>query len=129
MARKKAGYSIGAVAQMLDIHPQTLRIYEREGLVKPHRSSGNTRIYTDEDIKKIELIQTLTHELGVNLAGVEIILRMSEKIEEMQKEMDGMLKTFIEHFSEEIKKWQETKTSALVRVQKRDVTTIKRKKD
>lgn len=129
MAMRKEGYSIGVVAQMLDIHPQTLRIYEREGLVKPHRSSGNTRIYTDEDIKKIELIQTLTHELGVNLAGVEIVLRMSEKIEEMQKEMDGMLKTFIDHFSQEMRKWQDTKTSALVKVQRRDVTPIKNKKD
>ncbi|RMF92117.1 MAG: MerR family transcriptional regulator [Candidatus Schekmanbacteria bacterium] len=128
MARKKAGYSIGAVAQMLDIHPQTLRIYEREGLVKPKRTSGNTRVYTEEDIKKIELIQRLTHELGVNLAGVEIILRMSERIEEMQKEMDNMLKTLLEHFSEELKKWQETQSSALVKVQRRDVAPIKKKR-
>lgn len=82
---------ISAVAERFEIHPQTLRLYEREGLIRPARSSGNTRLYDDECIKRLEIVLTLTRELGVNLAGVEVILNMREQMERMQMEMDRAL--------------------------------------
>ena len=85
---KKAGYMISAIAEQYEIHPQTLRLYEREGLLKPSRSDGNTRLYTEEDMERLEVILKLTRDLGVNLAGVEIILNMREKMEEMQRQIE-----------------------------------------
>jgi MerR family transcriptional regulator/heat shock protein HspR len=79
---------ISAVAEKYGIHPQTLRMYEREGLIKPSRSEGNTRLYTDEDLERLEVVLELTRELGVNLAGVEIILNMREKMAAMQKQIE-----------------------------------------
>jgi MerR family transcriptional regulator/heat shock protein HspR len=95
MKKRKGFYTIGMVARMYNIHPQTLRLYEREGLLKPQRTAGNNRLYTDEDLERLEFILTLTRELGVNLAGVEIILRMKEQMEEMQKQIEQLLE-FIE---------------------------------
>lgn len=89
--RGKAGYMISAVAEQYQVHPQTLRLYEREGLLKPSRSEGNTRLYTDEDLERLEVILKLTRELGVNLAGVEIILNMREKMAEMQKQIQAFV--------------------------------------
>ncbi|MBS1871688.1 MAG: helix-turn-helix transcriptional regulator [Acidobacteria bacterium] len=89
MAKKsKAAYMISAVAEQYDIHPQTLRLYEREGLLTPSRSDGNTRLYTDDDIERLEVILKLTRELGVNLAGVEIILNMRAKMSAMQQQIE-----------------------------------------
>ncbi|PYT15005.1 MAG: MerR family transcriptional regulator [Acidobacteria bacterium] len=85
---RKAAYMISAVADQYQIHPQTLRLYEREGLLKPSRSEGNTRLYTDEDLERLEVILKLTRDLGVNLAGVEIILNMREKMAEMQRQIE-----------------------------------------
>ena len=86
--RKKQGaYMISAVAEMYDIHPQTLRLYEREGLLKPSRTEGNTRLYTDEDIERLELILSLARDLGVNISGIAIILQMRERMDEMQRQM------------------------------------------
>jgi MerR family transcriptional regulator/heat shock protein HspR len=85
--RSKAAYMISAVAEQYQIHPQTLRLYEREGLLKPSRSEGNTRLYTDQDLERLEVILKLTRDLGVNLAGVEIILNMRERMEEMQRQI------------------------------------------
>jgi MerR family transcriptional regulator/heat shock protein HspR len=82
---------ISVVSERYGIHPQTLRLYEREGLIKPVRSSGNTRLYDEESIRRLEIILTLTRDLGVNLAGVEVILNMKERMEQMQGEMDRML--------------------------------------
>jgi MerR family transcriptional regulator/heat shock protein HspR len=79
---------ISAVAEQYQIHPQTLRLYEREGLLAPSRSDGNTRLYTDEDLERLEVILKLTRELGVNLAGVEIILNMREKMSAMQRQIE-----------------------------------------
>ena len=87
-ARSKAAYMISSVAEQYEIHPQTLRLYEREGLLKPSRSDGNTRLYTDDDLERLEVILHLTRDLGVNLAGVEIILNMREKMAEMQTQME-----------------------------------------
>ena len=89
MARgKKAAYMISAVAEQYQLHPQTLRLYEREGLLLPSRSDGNTRLYTDSDLERLEVILKLTRDLGVNLAGVEIILNMREKMEAMQRQIE-----------------------------------------
>ena len=90
--RGKAGYMISAVAEMYNIHPQTLRLYEREGLLIPSRSEGNTRFYTDGDLEALETILSLTRELGVNLAGVEIILNMRKRMEELRREMQEFVK-------------------------------------
>ncbi len=98
--RKKAGYVIGAVADTYKIHPQTLRLYERHGLLKPSRSLGNTRLYTDRDLERLELILTLTRDMGVNLAGVEVVLNMREKMERMQKEIEDLVAFVREHIGE-----------------------------
>ncbi len=90
-ARKRAGYMISVVAGRYRIHPQTLRLYERLGLLKPSRSEGNTRLYTEEDLRRLEIIINLTRDLGVNLAGVEVILNMREKMECMRSEMEAMI--------------------------------------
>jgi MerR family transcriptional regulator/heat shock protein HspR len=87
----KIGYMISAVAEMYDIHPQTLRLYERERLLIPSRSQGNTRLYTKEDLERLEVILKLTRELGVNLAGVEIILNMRERMSEIEKEVQAFI--------------------------------------
>lgn len=86
--RKKQGaYMISAVAEMYGIHPQTLRLYEREGLLKPSRTEGNTRLYTDEDLERLEIILSLARDLGVNISGIAIILQLRERMEEMQRQM------------------------------------------
>jgi MerR family transcriptional regulator/heat shock protein HspR len=86
--RKKQGaYMISAVAEMYGIHPQTLRLYEREGLLKPSRTEGNTRLYTDGDLERLELILSLARDLGVNISGIAIILQMRERMDEMQRQM------------------------------------------
>jgi MerR family transcriptional regulator/heat shock protein HspR len=95
---RKAGYMISAIAEQYQIHPQTLRLYEREGLLKPSRSDGNTRLYTEEDTERLEVILKLTRDLGVNLAGVEIILNMREKMEEMQRQIE----TFVSSLNTEM---------------------------
>lgn len=89
--RKKPLFMISVVAEMLDIHPQTLRLYEREGLVIPKRTEGHTRLYSQDDIDKLKCVLRLTRELGVNLAGVEVILSMREKMEQMQNVMEHLL--------------------------------------
>jgi len=96
-------YTISAVAEQFEIHPQTLRLYEREGLLKPSRSEGNTRLYTETDLERLEIILSLTRDLGVNLAGVEIILNMREKMDAMQREFErffNYLQTHAEEFSQ-----------------------------
>lgn len=93
-------YTISAVAELYDIHPQTLRLYEREGLLKPSRSVGNTRLYEDADLERLEVILSLTRDLGVNLAGVEIILNMREKMDEMQREFERFFEYLRTHAGE-----------------------------
>ena len=84
---------ISAVAEQYGVHPQTLRLYEREGLLKPSRSEGNTRLYTAEDVERLEVILHLTRDLGVNLAGVDIILNMREKMGQMQAQIQEFIAT------------------------------------
>ena len=90
-SRSKAGYMISAVSEMYNLHPQTLRLYEREGLLSPSRSDGNTRLYTEQDLERLEVILSLTRDLGVNLAGIEIILNMRERMSEMEREMKALV--------------------------------------
>jgi MerR family transcriptional regulator, heat shock protein HspR len=97
---RKAAFMISAVAEQYQLHPQTLRMYEREGLLKPSRSDGNTRLYTQDDIERLEVILKLTRELGVNLAGVEIILNMREKMAEMQKQIEHFVESLNEEMSQ-----------------------------
>jgi MerR family transcriptional regulator/heat shock protein HspR len=100
MKRKVKTYTISAVAELYDIHPQTLRLYEREGLLAPSRSVGNTRLYEDSDLERLEVILSLTRDLGVNLAGVEIILNMREKMDQMQREFEQFFEYLKSHASE-----------------------------
>jgi MerR family transcriptional regulator, heat shock protein HspR len=100
MKKRIKTYTISAVAELYDVHPQTLRLYEREGLLKPSRSDGNTRTYTDVDLERLEIILSLTRELGVNLAGVEIILNMRQKMDEMQREFERFFDYLRSHASE-----------------------------
>lgn len=85
--KSRGAYMISAVAEMYGIHPQTLRLYEREGLLKPSRTEGNTRLYTEEDLQRLEFILSLARDLGVNIAGIAIILQMRERMEEMNRQM------------------------------------------
>jgi MerR family transcriptional regulator/heat shock protein HspR len=90
--KSKGAYMISAVAEMYEIHPQTLRLYEREGLLKPSRTEGNTRLYTDEDLQRLEFILSLARDLGVNISGIAIILQMRERTEEMQRQIQDFVK-------------------------------------
>ena len=126
MKRKIKTYTISAVAELFEIHPQTLRLYEREGLLKPSRSVGNTRLYEDTDIQRLEIILSLTRDLGVNLAGVEIILNMREKMNQMQSEFERFLeylRTNADEFSS--KKDLFANSEALIPVSRLSVTKIR----
>jgi len=116
----KVGYMISAVAEKYQLHPQTLRLYEREGLLKPSRSEGNTRLYTEQDLERLEVILTLTRELGVNLAGIEVVLNMREKMGQMQEQLEE----FVEFVQAELERMrdramQDRFRTALVRVDPR----------
>lgn len=118
MAKRAAGkgyYMISAVAEKYNIHPQTLRLYEREGLLKPSRTDGNTRTYTDEDLEQLETILTLTRDLGVNLAGVEIILNMRKKIEAMQHEVNEFMDYVKKEMARGLDDWEQRLSTALVK--------------
>jgi MerR family transcriptional regulator/heat shock protein HspR len=103
------------VAQRYKIHPQTLRLYEREGLLQPSRTEGNTRLYSDEDLARLETILSLTRDLGVNLAGVEIILNMRQKIEQMQAEVNEFMEYVKRELARGIDDWEQRLTTALVK--------------
>ena len=101
MKRKKGYFSISAVAQMLSLHQQTIRLYEREGLISPKRSSGNTRLFSEEDINQLEEIIFLTQKVGVNLTGIEMILKQRVKIEKLQNKINKMFTQFQTDLEEE----------------------------
>ena len=118
MASKQASeayFMISAVSQRYDIHPQTLRLYEREGLLKPSRTDGNTRLYSSEDLKQLETILTLTRDLGVNLAGVEIILNMRSKMDQMQREVNEFMSYVKREMTPGLDGWEERLGTALVK--------------
>ena len=120
MSKKKIKtYTISVVAKLYEVHPQTLRMYEREGLIKPSRSDGNTRLFTDQDLERLEVILSLTRNLGVNLAGVEIILNMREKMDAMQKEFERFfeyLRTHADEISSNVETFSESE--ALIPISK-----------
>lgn len=101
MRRKKGFFSISAVSQMFSIHPQTIRLYEQEGLITPKRSEGNTRLFSEEDVNKLEEIVYLTHHVGVNLAGVEMILKLKRQISKLQKELNAAFDTATEELNKQ----------------------------
>ena len=111
----KAYYMISAVAQKYNIHPQTLRLYEREGLLKPSRTEGNTRLYSEGDLEQLETILSLTRDLGVNLAGVEIILNMRRKIEQMQHEVNEFMQYVKHEMARGLDDWEQRLSTALVK--------------
>ena len=111
----KAYFMISVVAQKYNIHPQTLRLYEREGLLKPSRTAGNTRLYSEDDLEQLETILSLTRDLGVNLAGVEIILNMRRKIERMQTEVNEFMEYVKQELSKGIDDWEQRLSTALVK--------------
>lgn len=112
---KGAYYMISAVAQKYDIHPQTLRLYEREGLLKPSRTEGNTRLYSEADLEQLETILALTRDLGVNLAGVEIILNMRRKMEQMQGEVNEFMDYVKSELARGLGDWEARLGTALVK--------------
>ncbi len=119
MSTKRAGsgrgyYMISAVALKYNIHPQTLRLYEREGLLKPSRTEGNTRLYSDEDLQELERILALTRDLGVNLAGVEVILNMRRKMETMQREVNEFMQYVKGELARGLGDWEQRLNTALV---------------
>lgn len=101
MKRKKGYFSISAVAKMFSVHQQTIRLYEKEGLISPKRSEGNTRLFSEEDVNRLEEIINLTHKMGINLAGVEMILRLQKRINKMQKEMNALFSQVQRELDEE----------------------------
>ena len=126
MKQRVRTYTISAVAEMYDIHPQTLRLYEREGLLAPSRSIGNTRLYEDGDLERLEVILSLTRELGVNLAGVEIILNMRSKMDQMQREFEQFfeyLKTHANEFSQQSGAF--SSSEALIPISRYRVTRVR----
>ena len=125
MEKESPLYLISTVAKMLNIHPQTLRLYEREGLIKPARTEGNTRLYSQEDIERLRTILTLTRELGVNLAGVEIILRLREQIAELQKEVERLATLLGRYMQVEIERLQQEDRPGLVKVSPAHVVRVK----
>jgi MerR family transcriptional regulator, heat shock protein HspR len=113
--RGKAYFMISAVAQRYNIHPQTLRLYEREGLLAPSRTDGNTRLYSEDDLERLETILNLTRDLGVNLAGVEIILNMRAKIEQMQGEVNQFMDYVKRELARGIDDWEQRLGTAMVK--------------
>ncbi|AEA34047.1 MerR family transcriptional regulator [Hippea maritima] len=124
MGRKKGFYTIGMVAEILNIHPHTLREYEREGLIRPKRTAGNIRIYTDEDIEDIKFIREMTQELGVNLAGVDIIMRMKRQIEQLHSVIESLESTLRKKIEEE-----NARRSSLVKKEPSHIVEIKIERD
>ncbi len=106
---------------MFNLHPQTLRLYEREGLLQPSRSRGNTRLYTDKDIRELEVILNLIRDLGVNLAGVEVILNMRRKMEQIEADLNAFLEYLREHHFKGREEEFDRKRLSLVRLERADV--------
>ncbi len=122
----KKYYHISNVARMFDVHPQTLRLYEREELLMPSRSEGNTRLYSDEDLKQLEIILNLTRDLGVNLAGVEVVLNMRQKIERIEAEVNEFLGYIRKEFFEGREDEFEYRKQAIIQMRPAKIVKIVR---
>jgi|TARA_B100000745_G_scaffold270377_2_gene197270 MerR family transcriptional regulator/heat shock protein HspR len=119
-------YMISAVAELYDIHPQTLRMYEREGLLQPNRSEGNTRLYSTSDLERLEFILTLTRDLGVNLAGVEVILNMRENMSRLQEEVGSLMTYVRDELLKNENKLKGRFEQALVRIERGPLMVLER---
>lgn len=122
MKRSKPYYSISAVAKMFAIHQQTIRLYEKEGLLNPKRSKGNTRMFTEDDVTQLEEIIHLTHQLGINLAGVQMVLKLQKQIKRMQREMNKLFDTAheeLEHKAQSSKKAIESSVQQLAQMKQK----------
>ena len=126
MKRDKAYYMISVVSKRFDVHPQTLRLYEREGLLKPSRTDGNTRLYSDDDLDRLSRILRLTRDLGVNLAGVEVVLNMQEAMERMETEFSSLLESLREELRKREREARSRPNQALVKVPPARVIPIKK---
>lgn len=120
--RKKGFFSISAVAKMFSVHQQTVRLYEKQGLINPKRSTGNTRLFSEEDIDRLEEVIYLTHEMGINLAGVEMILRLKKQIKKMQGEMNKIFESTQEELDLETEK-----SKAIVQASSQELLRLKNK--
>ena len=120
----KKYYHISNVARMYNIHPQTLRLYEREGLLMPSRSEGNTRLYSDDDLRQLELILNLTRDLGVNLAGVEIVLNMRQKMERIETEVNEFIEYIRKEFFKGNEEEFEMRHKALIRLRPAKIVRV-----
>jgi MerR family transcriptional regulator, heat shock protein HspR len=126
MKRDKAYYMISIVSKRFQVHPQTLRLYEREGLLKPSRTEGNTRLYSDEDLDRLSSILRLTRDLGVNLAGVEVILKMREVMERMEKDFNDLLRSVRDEVRKREQEGNDRSSRALVKSSPARVIPIKK---
>lgn len=117
-------YMISAVSKRFGLHPQTLRLYERDGLLTPSRTEGNTRLYTDQDLERLEIIINLTRNMGVNLAGVEIVLNMRDKMARMQGQMNEFLEFFLEQLGRTGVTREEVKQRALATIPKSSIQAL-----
>lgn len=122
--KKEPVYMIGAVSRMYSIHPQTLRLYEKEGLLVPSRTEGRTRMYSQEDLEKLEFILFLTRELGINLAGVDAILRMRAQMIELQNQIEQLLNYIQEEIKKRFATDLEAEKNALVKIPKIEIMKI-----
>lgn len=130
MVRNSKKYFVISIAsEILEVHPQTLRQFEREGLVKPSRSQGNVRLYSEDDIERVRMILRLRRELGVNLAGIEVILGMREKMEEMQREILETFDQMQRYVATELARRNELMKQPLAKRPRRDIVKIKIKED
>ena len=126
--KSKGAYMISAVAEMYGIHPQTLRLYEREGLLKPSRTEGNTRLYTEEDLQRLEFILSLARDLGVNIAGMAIILQMRERMEEMNRQMQEFVRFVQQEIASRVAhKYPDASQGAIIPIRKQFPVPPKRK--
>lgn len=121
---QKRYHHISHVARVYNVHPQTLRLYEREGLLKPSRSEGNTRLYSDSDLIQLELILNLTRDLGVNLAGVEVVLNMRIKMEKIESDVNKFLEYVRKEFFEGREAEFEQRKKSLVRISPAKIVLI-----
>ena len=126
--RSKAAYMISAVAEQYEIHPQTLRLYEREGLLKPSRTEGNTRLYTEEDLQRLEFILTMARDLHVNISGIAIILQMRERMEEMQRQIQEFVQAIQQEVLSRANMSSDPSRGAIVPIRRPFLPVINRKK-
>jgi MerR family transcriptional regulator/heat shock protein HspR len=127
MKRRTAVYMISVVSEMLGVHPQTLRLYEREGFVHPSRTGAGVRMYSEEDVERIRTILNLTREMGVNLAGVEVILTMRERMQKLQDEMDHMMHDMREEFMHELARREEEMKHPLAKMPEGKIIKVKKR--